>query len=70
MAAWKAPRPTKAPAQVRGLKEIPQSAFIIKNGNRTYLFSGMTSKGCRAAAEKVSLIPSNIGNTTNWAKVA
>jgi len=68
MAAWKPPRPTKAPGQVRGLKEIPQSAFIITNGNRTYLFSGMTSQ-VKAAAEKVSLIPSNIGNTTSWKKV-
>lgn len=62
------PVPTKRPAEVRGLKEIPHSAWIITSGNRAYLFSG-TPGEIRGAVNKVSLIPRNLGNTTHVRKV-
>jgi hypothetical protein len=51
-----------------GLREIPHSAWIIKSGNRTYIFSGIPAHA-KNAREVIATLPENAGRTTKIQKV-
>lgn len=54
--------------ELRGVREIPHSAYIITSGNRSWIYSGTPSQA-KYAKRGVELMPRNAGNTTRMKKV-
>jgi hypothetical protein len=51
-----------------GLREIPHSAWIIKSGNRSYIFSGIPAHA-RNARDVIAALPENAGRSAKIHKV-